>query len=68
MAHLEKLRELHDKLGEEQQRLQQLQQALEREAVGKILDGGTYAKARDVEHRIMEDAEAAAPPDLNRAS
>ena len=40
MAHLEQLRELHDKLEEEQQWLQLLRQALEREAVGKILGGG----------------------------
>jgi hypothetical protein len=40
MAHLEQLRELHDKLREEQQRLQLLWQALEREAIGKILGEG----------------------------
>jgi hypothetical protein len=39
VAHLEQLRELHNKLREEQQQLQQLRQALEREAAGKALDG-----------------------------
>jgi hypothetical protein len=68
MGHLEQLRELHAKLGEDQQRLQQLQQVLEREAAGKVLDEGARAKARDVHHRIMEDAEAKAPPAFHRAS
>jgi hypothetical protein len=68
MAHLEQLRELYNKLGEEQQRLQQLRKALEREAPGKALDGGTRAKAHDVQRHIMEDADAAAPPVLNQAS
>jgi hypothetical protein len=67
VAHLEKLRELHDKLGEKQQRLQQLRQALEREAASKTLDRGACAKARNVQRRIMEDTNAAAPPVLNRA-
>jgi hypothetical protein len=48
VAHLEQLRELHNKLGEVQQCLQQLRQALEREAASKALDGGARAKARDV--------------------
>jgi hypothetical protein len=48
MAHLKQLRELHDRLGEEQQWLQQLRQALERESAEKTLDGGARAKARDV--------------------
>jgi hypothetical protein len=39
---------------EEQQRLQQLRQVLEREAAGKALEEG----ARDIHHRIMEDVEA----------
>jgi hypothetical protein len=67
-AHLEQLQEMHDKLGEEQQRLQQLRQALEGEATGKALNGGARAKARNVLHRIEDDAEAAEPPALNRAS
>jgi hypothetical protein len=48
--------------------LQQLRQALEREATGKVLDGGTRAKACDVQRRIMEDADATEPLILNRAS
>jgi hypothetical protein len=48
LAHLEQLQELHDKLEEEQQRLQHLQQALERESAGKTLDEGTRVKARDI--------------------
>jgi hypothetical protein len=68
MAHLEQLRELNDKLEEEQQRQQQLRQALEREAANKTLDGGARAKARDVQCRIMEDVDAGAFPILNRAS
>jgi hypothetical protein len=67
-AHLEQLRELHGKLGEEQQRLQQLRQTLEGEAAGKALDGGVRAKARDVPRRIEEDAAAVEPLVLNRAS
>jgi hypothetical protein len=68
VAHLEQLRELHNKLGEEQQCLQQLLQALEGEAAGKALDGGTRAKARDVQCCIKEDVDAAEPSILNRAS
>jgi hypothetical protein len=67
-AHLKQLQQLHDKLGEEQQRLQQLQQALEGEAAGKALDGGAQAKARDVLCHIEEDTDAVEPPVLNRAS
>jgi hypothetical protein len=59
---------LHNKLGEEQQHLQQLRQALEGEAVGKALDGGVRVKARDVLCRIEEDAHTAEPIILNRAS
>jgi hypothetical protein len=68
MAHLKQLHELHAKLGEEQQRLQQLRQVLEREAAGKALDEGARAKARDIHHRIMEDVEAEAPLSFHRAS
>jgi hypothetical protein len=38
VAHHEQLRELHNKLGEEKQRLQQLRQAFEGEAAGKALN------------------------------
>jgi uncharacterized protein YhaN len=67
-AHLRQLRQLHDKLEEEQQRLQQLRQALEGEAAGKALDGGARTKARDVLRHIEEDADAAELLVLNRAS
>jgi hypothetical protein len=68
VAHLEQLRELHNKLREEQQRLQQLRQALEREATSKALDGGAQAKAREIQGRIEEDANVVTPLVLNRAS
>jgi hypothetical protein len=67
-AHLEQLRGLHSKLGEERQHLQQLRQALEGEVAGTALNGGARAKARDVLHRIEEDTDATKPPALNRAS
>jgi hypothetical protein len=66
--HLEQLRELHNMLREERQRLQQLRQALEGEAAGKALDGDARAMTRDVLRRIEEDADAAEAPILNRAS
>jgi hypothetical protein len=68
MAHLEKLYELHAKLREEQQRMQQLRQVLDREAAGKALDEGARAKACDVHCHIMEDAKAKAPLAFHRAS
>jgi hypothetical protein len=36
--------------------------------MGKALDGGAWAKARDVLRRIEEDADTAEPPAHNRAS
>jgi hypothetical protein len=62
VAPLKQLRELHNKLRDEQQRLQQLRQALEREAASKALDGGARAKAHDIQRRIEEYADVAAPP------
>lgn len=64
MAHLEQLRELHAKLREEQQCLQQLRHILEREAASKVLDEG----ARDVYRHIMEHVEVKATLAFDRAS
>jgi hypothetical protein len=64
IAYLGQLRELHAKLGEEQQ---QLRQVLEREATVRAPDEGAHAKARDVHRRIIEDAEVEAPPAFHRA-
>jgi hypothetical protein len=61
-AHLEQLRELHNKLEEEQQCLQHQRQALEGEATGKALDARARAKARDILRRIEEDTDVAEPP------
>jgi hypothetical protein len=66
MAHLEQFCELHAKLREEQQQLQQIRRVLEMEAAGKVLDEGARAKAHDVHRRIMEDAEAEAPHGLSQ--
>jgi hypothetical protein len=55
-------------LGEEHQRLQPFRQVLESEAAGKVLDEGACAKACDVHHCIMEEAEAEAPPLFHNAS
>lgn len=57
VAHLEQLQELHAKLGEEQQRLQQLRQVLEKEAAGKALDGFViinlvYKIVSHITHRV----------------
>jgi hypothetical protein len=68
IAHLEQLCELHAKLGEEQERLQQLRHVLEQEAAGRAPDGGARAKSRDVHHRIMEDVRAEPLPPFHRAS
>ena len=40
----------------------------EGEAAGEALDGGAWAKARDVQRCIEEDADAAEPLVLNWAS
>jgi hypothetical protein len=61
-AHLEQLRELHNKLEEEQQRLQHQRQALEGDATGKALDARARAKAHDVLRRIEEDTDATKSP------
>jgi hypothetical protein len=66
--HLEQLCELHAKLREEQQRLQQLRQVLEREAAGRDPNEGARAKARDVHCCIMEDGEVEAHPTFHKAS
>lgn len=57
VAHLKQLRELHAKLGEEQQRLQQLRQVLEKEAAGKALGGFViinlvYKIVSHITHRV----------------
>jgi hypothetical protein len=65
---LEQLREIQAKLDEEMERLMQLRQNLEQEWAGRALDGGARHRARDVQHRIIDDARAGLPPTFNGAS
>jgi hypothetical protein len=49
------------KLDEETGRLVQLRQNIEREWAGRALAGGARHRARDVQHRIIDDARAGLP-------
>jgi hypothetical protein len=60
---LEQIRELQDRLDEERENLDLLQQTLERERAERALGG----RARDVNHRINEDR-VVDPPVFARAS
>jgi hypothetical protein len=64
---LEQLREMQAKLNEETGRLMQLQQNLEQEWAGRALTGGARHRARDVQHRIIDNARAGLPPAFNEA-
>jgi hypothetical protein len=64
---LEQLREMQAKLDEEMGRLMQLRQNLEQEWAGQALTGGARHRARDVQHRIIDDARAGLPPTFNGA-
>jgi hypothetical protein len=54
-AQLEQIQELLAKLDEERERLHLLQQTLERERVVRVRGKGAQERARDVNHRIIED-------------
>jgi hypothetical protein len=64
---LEQICELQDSLDEERENLRLLQQTLEHEHVVHAHDGGARERARDVNHRIVEDR-AVEPPVFGRAS
>jgi hypothetical protein len=67
-THLEQLREMQAKLDEEAGRLVQLRQNIEQEWAGRALVGGARHRARDVQHRIIDDARAGLPPAFSGAS
>jgi hypothetical protein len=54
----EKLREMQTKLDEEMERLMHLRQNLEQEWAGRALARGARHRARDVQHRLIDDARA----------
>lgn len=68
MGSQDQLHEIQAKLDEEQKRLIQLWQVLEKETVGQALYGGARAKSCDVYRRIVEDTGAEQPLVFNRAS
>jgi hypothetical protein len=59
---LKQFREMQAKLDEEAGRLVQLRQNIEQEWAGRALAGGAPHRARDVQHRIVDDARAGLPP------
>jgi hypothetical protein len=66
-AQLEQIQELQAMLDEERENLRLLQQTLERERAARARGGGARERARDVNHRIIEDW-VGEPPVFNRAS
>jgi tyrosyl-tRNA synthetase len=64
---LEQIRELQDRLDEEQENLRLLQRTLEQERAARAHGGGARERARDVNHRIVED-QVVEPPVFGRAS
>jgi hypothetical protein len=58
---LEQLREMQAKRDEETGRLVQLRQNIEQEWAGRALTGGARHRARDVQHRIIDDARTGLP-------
>jgi tyrosyl-tRNA synthetase len=64
---LEQIHELQDRLDEEQENMRLLQQTLEHERAARAHGGGARERARDVNHRIIEDR-AVEPPIFGRAS
>jgi hypothetical protein len=63
---LEQIREMQAKLDEEAGQLVQLRQNIEQEWAGRALAGEARQRARDVQRRIVDDARARLPPDLQR--
>jgi hypothetical protein len=59
---LEQIRKMQAKLDEEAGQLVQLRQNVEQEWAGRALAGETRHRARDVQHRIVDDARARLPP------
>jgi hypothetical protein len=59
---LEQIREMQAKLDEEAGQLMQLRQNIEQEWAGRALAGEARHQARDVQHRIADDARARLPP------
>jgi hypothetical protein len=59
---LEQIREMQAKLDEEAGQLVQLRQNIEQEWAGRALAGEARHQARDVQHRIADDARARLPP------
>jgi hypothetical protein len=59
---LEQIREMQAKLDEEAGQLVQLRQNIEQERSGRALAGEARHRARDVKHRIVDDARARLPP------
>jgi hypothetical protein len=55
------------KLDEETGRLVQLRQNLKQEWAGRALAGGARHWAQDVQRRIVDDARAMLPPDLQQS-
>jgi hypothetical protein len=64
---LEQIHELQDRLKEERENLRLLQQTLEQERATRAHGGGARERARDVNHRIIED-QVGEPPVFGRAS
>jgi tyrosyl-tRNA synthetase len=64
---LEQIRELQDRLDEERENLRLLQRTLEQERMARTHGGGARERARDINHRIVEDR-AIDPPVFGRAS
>jgi hypothetical protein len=64
---LEQIHELQDRLDKEQENLRLLQQTLEQERAARARGGGSRERARDVNHRIIEDR-AVEPLVFDRAS
>jgi hypothetical protein len=52
---LEQIHELQDRLNEEWENLRLLQRTLEQEREARTHGGGARERARDINHRIIED-------------
>jgi hypothetical protein len=65
---LEQIREMQAQLDEEAGQLLQLWQNIEQEWAGRALAGEARHRARDVQHRIVNDARARLPPASSRVS
>jgi hypothetical protein len=59
---LEQIHEMEAKLDEEAWQLVRLRQNIKQEWAGRALAGEAHHRARDVQHRIVDDARARLPP------